>query len=249
MPDPTPTPTPAPTPAPKTPRTRGLVNQAWLDELTTAEEIVATAQKSAYATKLADGGIDAAKISAITDAILAGRNLASQAVQGTTGKLGVTASEMTLQDDLINKIQEVQKRVRQKYAATEPLKLKDYAIGQQFYNSRSLLEQTTSNILRKLLGDSAATPPVPADVLPGITAAKITALQTALADYQAVQSDQSGAQGDATTARRQLETVVADIIAKRREVQFAADAEWPHTDPANAGIRGEFQLPPDRVLK
>jgi hypothetical protein len=42
---------------------------------------------------------------------------------------------------------------------------------------------------------------------------------------------------------------VSDIVAKRREIQFAADAEWPHTDPANAGIRGEFQLPPDRVVK
>ena len=34
-----------------------------------------------------------------------------------------------------------------------------------------------------------------------------------------------------------------------REIQFAADAEWPHDDPANAGIRAEFQLPPDRVMK
>jgi hypothetical protein len=38
-------------------------------------------------------------------------------------------------------------------------------------------------------------------------------------------------------------------IAKRREIQFGADADWPHTDPANAGIRMEFQLPPDRVMK
>ena len=36
---------------------------------------------------------------------------------------------------------------------------------------------------------------------------------------------------------------------QRREIQFAADAEWPHTDPANAGIRVEFQLPVDRVMK
>jgi hypothetical protein len=30
---------------------------------------------------------------------------------------------------------------------------------------------------------------------------------------------------------------------------FAADAEWPHTDPAHADLRVEFQLPPDRVMK
>ncbi len=39
------------------------------------------------------------------------------------------------------------------------------------------------------------------------------------------------------------------LPAKQREIQFAADAEWPHTDPANVGIRVEFQLPPDRVMK
>jgi hypothetical protein len=46
-----------------------------------------------------------------------------------------------------------------------------------------------------------------------------------------------------------LEAAVSGIMAERREIQFAADAEWPHTDPANAGIRVEFQLPVDRVMK
>jgi len=64
-----------------------------------------------------------------------------------------------------------------------------------------------------------------------------------------VQGLQTGAQGDATGWRKQVEATVADIVTKRREIQFAADAEWPHTDPANAGIRAEFQLPPDRVMK
>ena len=42
---------------------------------------------------------------------------------------------------------------------------------------------------------------------------------------------------------------MTDIEGKRREIQFAADSEWPHENPANAGIRGEFRLPPDRVMK
>ena len=239
MPDPTPTPTPPPTPTPKTTPKRGLVNQALLDELTSAEASLAAAKPAARAAMLAVGGIDVGKITALTAAIAAARTQAAQAAQGTTGKQGVTAEESGLLDDLVNKIQEVQKRARQKYDGTEPVKLKDYAVGQQFYNSRSLLEQTATNILSKLASDT----------LPGITPAKIAALQTALTDYQGVQGDQTGAQSDATTARKQLETAVADIITKRREIQFAADAEWPHTDPANAGIRGEFQIPTDRVMK
>ncbi len=30
----------------------------------------------------------------------------------------------------------------------------------------------------------------------------------------------------------------------RMTIQFAADAEWPWHDPASAGIRKEFHLPP-----
>jgi len=39
------------------------------------------------------------------------------------------------------------------------------------------------------------------------------------------------------------------IIARRREIQFAADAQWPASNPANAGIRREFRLPPDKAMK
>jgi hypothetical protein len=114
---------------------------------------------------------------------------------------------------------------------------------------RRLLEQAGTNILLKLNGDDKAVPVVPPHVLPGVTPAKITALQTALDDYMGVQGSQTGAQGDATTARKLVEAAVADIIVKRREIQFAAEAEWPHTDPANAGIRVEFQLSPARIMK
>jgi hypothetical protein len=231
--------TPAPAPEPKKPVQRGILNQAQLDELTQAEAIVAATEAPDRAVTLAEGGIDAAKITALTTAIAEARRQGAQATQGTTGKQGVTAEESGLMDELVNKIQEIQKRARQKYDASEPVKLKDYAVGQQFYNSRSLLEQTATNILEKLKTDT----------LPGINAGKVAALQTALEDYQGVQGDQSGAQSGATTARKRLETAVEDVMAKRREIQFAADAEWPHTNPANAGVRAEFKLPPDRVMK
>jgi len=236
-------------PAPEPVVKRGIVNQHLLDELTEAEAILKAAAPADRAAKLAEGGIDAGKISTLTAAIPAARNLASLASEGTTGKQGITGDEADLMEDLINRIQEVQKRARQKYDATDPAQLLGYAIRQKFYSSRSLLEQTGANILHKLQGDPTANPPVPADVLPGITPAKIAGLQTALAAYQDVQGDQSGAQSSATTARRQLDSAVSDIMAMRREIQFAADAEWPHTDPANAGIRVEFYLPPDRVMK
>jgi hypothetical protein len=47
----------------------------------------------------------------------------------------------------------------------------------------------------------------------------------------------------AITARTAL---VKAIMDERIAVQYAADAEWPYTNKANAGIRREFFLPPDR---
>ena len=51
------------------------------------------------------------------------------------------------------------------------------------------------------------------------------------------------------TARATLETAVKSIIARRREIQFAAAAQWPPSNPANAGIRREFRLSPDKAMK
>ena len=35
---------------------------------------------------------------------------------------------------------------------------------------------------------------------------------------------------------------------RRRQLQHAADGEYPFTDPANAGMRRKFDLPLDRPL-
>jgi hypothetical protein len=192
-------------------------------------------------------------VDALDADIQAARKLAGQAVQGTDSKHVITGDEEKFKQALIAKIQEVQKRARQKYDATAPAKLADYAISHnrhfKFHSNRSLLEQTAASILLKLTGDPKATPPVPPDVLPGMDAAKIAALQQAAADYQGVKGDQTGAQSGASTARHQLELVMNGIVAQRREIQFAADADWPHEDPANAAIRVEFQLPADHVMK
>ena len=157
----------------------------------------------------------------------------------TTSKQGVTGNEAGLMNKLVELIKEVQQRARQKYAAANPIALKDYAIGDKWHDSRAILEQTALNTLSKLAKDT----------LPGVDAAKVTALQDALSNYKNVQTDQVGGQADATTARATLEAAVKSIIARRREIQFAADAQWPSSNPANAGIRREFRLPPDKAMK
>ena len=38
------------------------------------------------------------------------------------------------------------------------------------------------------------------------------------------------------------------LATRRRQLQHAADGEYPFTDPANAGMRRKFDLPLDRPL-
>ena len=236
MPDPTPTPTP--TPDPKRKRDRSDINQDWIKDLNDSEQIGVSAKKLAYASTFAEGDIDAAKVTAFAKAVKDAQQLAGTATQKTTGKKVVSKTELVLMKNLVELIQEVQKRAKQKYEAKNPTVLKDYGIGAKWQNSRAILEQTATNILGKLA----------ADTLPGISAAKIATLQKALDDYRQVQTDQTGGQADATTDRANLEKAIKDIIVRRREIQFAADAAWPHTNKTNAGIRAEFKLPTDRAL-
>lgn len=56
-----------------------------------------------------------------------------------------------------------------------------------------------------------------------------------MGDYKAVQTDQTRSQADATTDRANLEAAVKNIVARRREIQFCADAQWPASNPAKAG--------------
>lgn len=61
----------------------------------------------------------------------------------------------------------------------------------------------------------------------------------ALAAYKGRQTEQTGASG----TRLDRDSLLKQATAGRMWIQFAADAEWPHTDPANHPIRREFQLP------
>ena len=130
-------------------------------------------------------------------------------------------------------MQEVQAAARQKYARTDATKLADYFIGQKLDDSRALLEQYSSAVIEKLTTDT----------LPGITAAKKTALADLRQDYVDADDTQAGQQSEATTERDDLVIMLKSITDRRMTIQFAADAEWPYTTEANHGVRKEFKLP------
>ncbi len=226
-----------PTPPAKPTRTRSLINQAWVAELSLAGQLCDVASKTEYASLMADEEIDADWITALRAKITAAQGKLNLATGGTADKSTATRSEEDLQADLLAALAKIQKRAKRKYKLGDPQR-KKYFINARVDTNRATLEEAVDNVLRTLATDT----------IPGVTAALKTALTQALADYRGIQGTQTGAQGDATTARKQLETAIPEIADLRREIQYAADAVWPPEDPANAGIRGEFQIPPDKAL-
>ena len=113
-----------------------------------------------------------------------------------------------------------------------------YAIGTNLDINRPTLETAAANIINKLKTDT----------LPKITAQHGTDLQSALDTYKQTKSDQVGGKGDATTLRVKLAAVVDSVAVRRRQLQHAADGEYPWTDPANAGIRHKLDLPASQPL-
>ena len=238
MPDPAPTP-PPPAPAPGKPkRTRSGINQADAAELTLAGELAATAAKPAYAAKLADEGIDAPFLTNLGDKIAEAQSLLASAGGKKADRKSTTLREEELKADLLELIGVVQSRAKRKYKTGDPQRAK-YLIGQPVESSRAMLESGTRTILENLDEDD----------LPGMKPADVAALRDALTAYCGVQTDQSGDQSAASSARGNLSAKVKEVADLRREIQYAADAAWPAGKKANAPIRAEFQIPPDKAMK
>ena len=81
-----------------------------------------------------------------------------------------------------------------------------YFISQPIARCRATLEGATDAILEV----------IKTDTLPAIQAAEVTAIVSAIHAYRAIQTTPTGAQGDATGQRTDLETLVGEITAARR---------------------------------
>ena len=233
----TPPPTP-PTPPAKPKRTRGPVNQRLVDELTESGELAATAAKTDYASDMADEGIDADFLTALNTAIADGLALVALANNSTAGKSTITGDEETLKKALLKAIGVIQNRAKRKYTKAKDPGLDKYFVNKGIEDNRSLLETASAAIIETLKTDT----------LPKLKPEEVNALKAARAAYVGIQTDQSGAQGDATTARTSLEAKVTEVAGMRRQLQLAADLLWPADDADNKGTRREFKLPPDKAL-
>ena len=240
-PTPTPTPAPGPTPAAKT-RKHGVVNIRQQNSLALAETVSTAAAKDEYSTVLdTEHEITPAFIAQIAADCVTARGGLGQVVENAVTKNVATGGKTGTKQTLKRAIRKIQAAAKQKYAASQPVMLKDYYVGQKIDANQDTLEQVGTAIRDKISppeaaakADKAAAPA--ADVLPGITAGKIAVLSDAVDAFTSAWSAQTSAQSDKSKGHIAVAALVKSIDTRRRIVQYAVDGEWPFDDAANAPI-------------
>ena len=159
-------------------------------------------------------------------------------------KTEMTAQETTARDALIAVIAPIQTAARRKFTGDQEQLRHAYFIGEGLPEDTLGEVQTAAIAIRDRL---VGTPPQ--DVLPGVKAAQITALSSAVTTYATNVTAPGGQQNENAGA---LEAIVANIgklAGLRHQVQLAAEQAFPWRNSGVASIRKSFQLPTDRPMR
>ena len=217
---------------------RSPINQGHARELTRTEAVAAAAQAAGRTTGLAAREVNAEFVTELLADCEVARTKMGEAVNNTTAQRNATAAEKKAAKALEAALREVQKAAKQKYARTNRIALADYFVGKRLNGSQPNLAQTSQTIIGKLATDD----------LPGITAAKERAIGTLRQAWVDASEAQASAETAAQAARAEVKTMLASIRDRRHALQCAADAEWPHSNEENGGVRREFALSSRRPL-
>jgi isocitrate lyase len=246
--DTTPTPggatTPPATPAPAENPTPGYFNQAQLEDITTAEDVLAaiTDERAPLLTKRR---IDQAYRDGLALLIKQARNKISNTAEAGSDSEDATMLTTGAARTLVVALQGIQSAAKQlkKMLAEDDdpatnFSTEGYLIGQRLNKNRATLLQNAEALIAK-----AGT-----DDLPGYDAAEIALVQTALQEYR---DDKSSQQKAGELSEQELQTrdgLIRKINARRAAIQHAADALWTYTEKTNRPTRKAFKLPLSRPL-
>jgi hypothetical protein len=254
---------------------RTTFNRAQVEDLKLAEELCRLLRTNTeFAGALEDESeYGDAEITHLEGRCANAREATSQAVHADTDDDSEVIRGNDLDRDIIAAIQHIQAQAKRKYGRRAPEKLHDYFVGERLNQSDALLKQYTYGILQRLCpagwvaayvqahAAGTALPPygsVPdgssssssgtiadpredaPDILPGITIEKITAL----AELYALDAEFVPPTLGSDRALRDM--LIREINDRRVELQWAADAAFPYTDPLNEDARRAFHLPLDR---
>jgi hypothetical protein len=213
-----------------------LLNQAQLREISRAEHLVAKAQDPLYATTLANRINDPAFLPTLTTDCALARSRGARAVVNDSQRQDATRTEGAAERTLVNSLREIQSSASLQHLPEHPDLLGPYFVGQRMDTSRPMLEAASRNILER--AEEERPPGVDTDVIVRVTGERDA--------YVQVEGTQAGAGARAKQERVFLRDLVRSITERRKKIQRAADAAWPHHKPESAQARADFQLPATR---
>lgn len=220
-----------PPPAPR--RHPGALNRAELVQVERLEVLIPLARAADAAGPLGDRGINALFLTAAEGRITAARATSTTAVNCTV--LGKAATEDcdSAKEELMKSLRAFQQAARLEFEQTDPVQLERYLIGERIDQSRPILTQSGQTIINNTNADRP----------PSIDTSMIVAAEGKLTAYENTPTPQSQEKAAAKQARANRRALVAQIIDDRQKIQMAAESAWPHTNPANTGMRLKFRLP------
>lgn len=219
-----------------TPSSRSGLNRAQETELTKAQDVCVAAQRTEYAGVLASRGIDAAFVSALLADIATAYQHGNTALNSSAAVKDATRAESAAGQTLVDSLRAIQAAARQQHLPEHPDQVDGYLVGENLDASRAVLEGASQAIIARANQERP----------PGVDTDFINQTQAQRAAYVATNAAQSNELGRAKQAREERTDLVKSIVARRKKIQYAADAAWPPRKPQSAQARQDFKLPATR---
>jgi hypothetical protein len=225
----------APPPAPRR-RPPFALNLRQEAEISLALELCGVAREAEFAPRLAAQKITAQFVTQLDTDARAARGRSEAAVRATNAKEGSTAEEGEARQTLLGSLRSVQSSARNEFMTTLPEKVGDYLVGEDIDRSRTALEAAAQTIVTHADADRPGS--VDTDFL--------NRVRGEIDAYVGANSSQQSEIGEGKQQRAERDALVADIKARRKKIQYAADAAWPPGQPGSAKARKKFHLPATR---
>ena len=158
------------------------------------------------------------------------------ALNSTSAQAGDVADGADAKATLMGSLRTIQSAARTEFTLTDPERVKNYLVGQDIAANQTVLEASAQTILDQANADRPGS--VNTDFI-----SRVTGECSAVVDAKA--SKQSH-RGSGKQQRADRKAMVKSIVARRKQIQYAADTSWPHTQPGTKKARVEFQLPAKR---
>lgn len=217
-------------------RKRAAFNRRMQAEISETLDVVLAARRTEFAGILdEEHGITAADVTALEAKANQVATLLGIARTGDSQGQGTVEDENAAEDAIVAAIRRIQTGVRRTFPTSRANQGR-YFIGADLENSEDELTRIAQTILDQLDGET----------LRGVGAPQKQRLQDALAAWKTAHTARGGSAIATSTDRARGLALMKEVNADRRDIQLAADGEWPYTEPENIPTRRAFHLPEKR---